>query len=1142
MTFKYKYSVIIMLLTVCLNLCGQTINYPEHSVLSSGRWYSVSISSDGIYKLSYNDFISMGATAEEINFDNISVFGNTGQVISEVNSQYTFSDLKENAVYVDKNNQYVLFYGQATSTKSYDAEKGLFSFKLHPYATSTKYYITFDKNIGTKQRIQSEENIPTQYEHQLSTGKDVFFYKRELVNLTDGGRNWMGEKMMSTSPDIQVPVSFTDLNKDSAAVVQIKLAVKSSHNTSFDISYNNDSIGSLSYGAVSSHSTAKVLNFYTDTKLQSVAGNINIHFSTSDNNSSAWLDNITVNYTRNLSLNNQYIRFFNTVLSPGKSVRYTVNNVKNNNYMVLDVTDALNVKSIPDIEYNNQSISFNVPADTVRTFIVLSGNNFASPVLGDTVANQDLHAIDTADFVIIYHKDFLDQAERLADIHRTYDSIKVSVVEIEQVFNEFSSGTRDFLAMREFIRMMYNKSKGQYPKNVLLFGDGTYDNKNILLYNNNFIPTYQSENDLERSDMGITSDDVLAAIDDDAANSTYDTLRVGIGRMPVNDTITANIVVDKCLRYISKQDLRNNESGDWRNAVMLTCDDADDATELYFINYAENIYHQIDETNPVINVQKVYQDAYKEYASSSGATYPDATNTINDRMNKGCLLFNYLGHGSPDHLSSERLVTITDINSWTNYNKLCLMITSTCDFNKFDMVDKQSSGEAILTSENGAGIGLIAATRKIMSNDVLNRAFHKFALQRHDGGQPYTLGEIIMHAKNSSMGYIRYSDRSNALIGDPALKMSLPTYNIRTLQVNTSKFDSISQTMTSTDTVRALSQVTVSGDITDFNGNRINDFNGKIQISLYDKKSIYHTLNNTNIENGVLRFEQQNNLLHKGETTVSNGQFTYTFVVPKDIAYNYGNGKLSYYAQNDSCDAAGYFSDFIIGGIDSLTNTDIVSRPDVKLFLNDSNFVSGGICDENPSLFAVIYDTIPINTAGTGLGHDIVARLDNAANTFILNDYYTTDIQDKNKGYITYPFRNLSAGTHTLTLKVWNIYNYSCEKTITFNVTSSSKAEYIAVNYPNPFRNSTNIELRYNQPDEILSAQLIIYSQTGAVVKQTDISDRIGTYTIGPIEWDGSNDGGGTVQGGLYFYHIIIKTQSGDKLVKGNKMIFLKDK
>lgn len=1153
MKFKLNDTMVGKKIYILLLLCtifsykdyAQTIKYPTKSVLSNGVWYSVSITSDGIYKLTYDDFISLGVAKDSIDFNNLSVFGNGGKPIGEIRASYQFSDLKENAIYVNEKEKYILFYAQATTQTSYNITQEEFFCTLHPYATETKYFITFDKNIGKKKRISPMNNIPTEFTKNLTQVKDYIFYKRELTNLAQSGRYWFGERFLPVAADLQIPINLPNIVSAEKANIKIQLFANSLQQCSYDIKLNNENLGSINIGTKTSGEVAHLGIFKKQANISSPTNNFSLHFNSSISTAEGWLDYILVNYTKKLYLSNNYLKFYSIGDQTNQSIRYTVSNVRSANTMVWDVTNPTDVSTITNTTLFNNTLSFNVPSDTIRNIIILNSSDFPTPVLEDTVLNQNLHGIDTAEFVIISHPKFINQAERLAEIHRRYDKIKVAVVPLQNIFNEFSSGTKDFLAIREFIAMMYNKSNSQLPKNVLLFGDGTFDNKNILQYNNNYIPTYQSNVLNSTGDNNYTSDDVLAAIGPTSTNSTYDTLFVGIGRIPVNDTVTANIVVDKCKRYLSKSDILKKQDGDWRNSILLTSDDMDELFEKYFRDNAEHISFQIEETNPGLNVQKVYEDAYKEYNSSSGSTYPDASKAINDRMNKGCLVFNYLGHGSPNHLSSERLIQIQDITAWQNYDKLGLMITSTCEFNRFDLVDKQAAGEYVLISENGAGIALIAAARKISSNDPINRSLFKYALEKQEDGKPLTFGQVMQYSKNlvNSGHYgnkLVTSERSITLIGDPALRLSLPQYDINTINVEvvSSKANS---TKNNKDTIRALSTVVIQGEITDSKGHRIDSFNGSVQVSLYDKKTTYYMLNNSNlnISKKDLAFEQQNNILHKGNTKVINGYFTHTFTVPKDIAYNYGKGKLSYYAQSDSTDASGFYDDFVLGGIDTNASEIEVTRPKIGLYLNDTNFVNGGLCDENPNLYAIVLDSVPINTVGSGLGHNIVARLDNAANTFILNDYYTTDTKNPNIGYITYPFKNLSQGKHVLTLKVWNIFNFSTETTITFNVKPSNSKEYETTSYPNPFKDKTTIELRYNQPESINSAYIKIFNQQGAIVTEFDISDKIGAYTIGPIHWDRTTKGGAKVKSGIYFYSIILNTIEGGKIIRGNKMILL---
>lgn len=1132
---KHFLTIILSLIATC-NVFSQSITYPDSSVLSSGKWYSVSISTDGIYKLTYNDFVSLGAKPDEINFDKISIFGNTGKQIPEINAEYTNSDLTENAIYVNKENKYVLFYAEATTRRIYRSNDSTFSFSMHPYADNTKYFITFDANIGKKKRIQNREDIGQAFDTTLSSSRDFIYHKRELNNVLQSGRNWVGENFTTTSSSAAIPLNLPNLDINYPIKLYISVFSKSTIGSKFGITINSTSLGNINVPSNVSEEGAREGILSQNINLSSSSNTMNLTYTTA-NTAPGWLNYVLMNYQKQLAFNNNYLRFFSTdFLNSQKHIKYIVNNVRTSSYMVWDITNSTNVQNINDVNYENNQISFIVPCDTVRTIVVVAGTSFPTPTLNDSVINQNLHGLSAADFIIISPKQFIKQADTLAQIHRDYDKIKVHVIDIDAIYNEFSSGTKDFLAIREFARMMYNKYKAtnQQPKNILLFGDGTFDNKNILKYNNNFLPTYQSEASFSGSGDSFTSDDVLACLSDYSKNKTNDTLLVGVGRLPIDNEQDAINIINKIRRYISRQDLKSNEDGQWRNAVMLSSDDADNIGELYFIRNAENIYYQIDETNPGLNVQKAYSDAYKEYTSSSGATYPDASKAINERMNKGCLLFNYLGHGSYDHLSGERLITITDITSWNNPNKLPLMITSTCEFARYDLVDKQSAGEFIVSTPNGGGIALIAASRKISSNDGINRNLHRFALEKKADGTNYTFGEVMQNAKNNTA--LLTSERSISLIGDPALRISLPKYNIKTTQINQKDIDS-TFSQSDMDTITALSNMSIKGIITDFKGNKITNFNGQVQITLYDKKSTYLTLDNEHLGTN-LQFEQQNNILHKGYAKVVNGEFAHSFTIPKDISYNYGLGKISYYAQDDTIDASGYSKDFYIGGID----TNIVlkeSRPKVSLFLNDSNFVSGGISDENPSLFAVIYDTIPINIVGTGLGHDIVARLDNAENTFILNDYYVYDDNDLNRGYITYPFSNLSVGQHTLTLKVWNIYNFSSEATITFNVNKSGKATYETMNYPNPFYNSTNIVVKYNQPKTITSARLKIFNQQGKIIKDIDATPYINYYTVGPIQWDGTIDGGKKLSNGIYFYSMLLKTEDGDEIIKGQKMVIL---
>ncbi len=1115
-------------------LCSANgIHYPDSSVLASGSWYSVNIPSNNIYKLTYNDFIALGVPAEEINFSNLSIFGNCEGAISDTNSLYTQSDLIENAIYVNEQERYVLFYAKSTMAYKYDEENEHFYFISHPYSDLSTYFITFDASKGTKKRISARSEIVAESVEESKFSKDFFLHKRELVNLLGSGRNWVGESFTTISNQNTFPLSLPAISSEHQAKITLSLLNESSNPITFKCKINNNEIGTVNMAAKHNDYAAsiKTQNFYATISNESPT--LVLQFNGNSNIDKGRLDFILVNYTKKLRYNNSSLKFYaNKSSETNKKTCYVIENVRTSNIKIWDVSNPTQISSIEDFQRtDNNELKVIIPNDTLRTIHIFSGSSFPTPILKGKIENQNLHAWEPTEFIIITAPEFKEQADTLAQLHRECDGITVNVATTTQVYNEFSSGTKDFLAIRELARMLYNKysSQGKAPKNLLLLGDGTYDNKNILGLNNNFIPTYQSLNSIIDAGTSYTTDDVLAYLSPYSKGLMTDTLMIGIGRITANTTSEANIIIDKCRRYLLKEDLSQGKLGSWRNDITLTADDADTWGERYFIDNAETIYYEIKETNPTLNVEKIYSDAYKQYSSSAGATYPDASKAINQRMKKGCLLFNYVGHGSEDHLSSERLITITDITSWNNYHSLPIVITSTCEFTRFDLTDKQSAGEFILSSSNGGGIALISASRKIPSRNEINTNIHRFAVIK-ENNKGLTFGEMFMKAKNATTLVVE--ERSFGLFGDPALRIDLPEYNIRTTKINNKDLS-----QNNIDTVRALSQLIIEGEVTDHSNNVLQDFNGIVEITLLDKASNYYTLDNEGL-NTDIEFEQQKNILHKGITEVENGKFTYTLTVPKDIAYNYGKGKLSFYAQTSTTDAAGYCDDFIIGGIDT-TVVITETRPNIQLFINDTNFINGGITDENPKLFAIVEDEIAINTVGSGLGHDIMARLDNAANTFVLNDYFEVDSENPNKGTITFPFSNLSNGEHTLSLKVWNIFNFSSDATITFVVNSSENGNIMQLkNFPNPFDNNTQIILEHNQPKTIDEATLLIFNQDGRLITTMDVTPYIGTYSIGPITWEGETLGGEKLSNGIYFCQMHLRAQ-GDKFTSPTQKIVI---
>jgi hypothetical protein len=821
-------------------------------------------------------------------------------------------------------------------------------------------------------------------------------------------------------------------------------------------------------------------------------------------------------------------------VAPDRITRFAIK-CQTSDVMVWDISDQFNVKQIL-YSKSGENITFKAETDSLRTYFAFTAASAMVPsIRASMLPAQNLHSGGPADMVIVTHPLFRKQAERLATIHTAFNGLISIIVTPEQIYNEFSGGIPDISAIRNFLRMKYMKQKGtDHPlKYLLLLGDGSFENKTPPPDNPNYIPTYQSQNSNVYV-TSFTSDDFYTLLEDGAGESEGVEC-IGAGRLPVTDTTQAGIMVRKVARYLSK-----SNTGDWKNVICLTADDEDGNTHM---NDAEGLAAELNANSPAFNIQKIYLDAYKQITQANGQTYPDVTKAINDRINAGCLIFNYTGHGSERGLAAEGVVKPEDINSWINDSKLPLFITATCEFSRFDDIDmnittreiagKTSAGEMVLLNNKGGGIALMSTTRIVYSapNYLLNRNILNAAFLRDTSGNSMCLGDIIRIAKNNSGTGI--NKRNFTLLGDPAVKLAYPWHGV----VFT---DTINKVPVSdgTDSLKALSKVTIAGHISDINGKISDSFNGIVTPIVYDKATRVKTLANDGGQK--MEFDLRNNVLFSGKTTATNGRFSFSFIVPRDIDYKYGNGKISYYANNENADMYGYYDSVIVGGFSNTALND-TSGPVIRLFMNDTLFKNGGLTDHNPKLLAIIEDNSGINVTGSGIGHDLTAYLDNDnRNSFVLNGYFENDFDSFAKGKLIYDLSGLASGNHSLTLKAWDYYNNSSEKTLLFVVETDGK--FILknlINYPNPFFGTTSITAEHNSPDNELGIIVNIYSLNGSVIKTIKTTVYSEGYKLPPIEWDGNDDGGKRVGRGLYPYTVAVTRRDGSTARASGRMIIL---
>ena len=732
------------------------------------------------------------------------------------------------------------------------------------------------------------------------------------------------------------------------------------------------------------------------------------------------------------------------------------------------------------------------------------------------------------------------QAERLAQINREKNNLNVKVVNVEKIYNEFSSGNQDISAIRNFVRYVYNnQNNNQDFKYLCLFGDASFDYKDRIPSNTNIIPSWNSLNSFSLSSSYI-SDDFFGMMDiNEGSMSNFNKLDIAVGRILADDNERARDLVDKIEKYYSE-----DSYGDWRNKIMVISDDVDEPWENIIQSTSNSIADIIEENKPFFNTRKILSDAFQQETSSGGERYPEVKNQIINGIKKGALVVNYFGHGGEDGIARERLFDKIDAAELVNPNRLNCFVSVTCEFTKFDNPNRQTAGEFLYWNKRGGAIALITTTRQIfVSVGVefnLTLEDYLFSLNSNN----YTsMAEALRLTKIDPA--ISNSDQRRLVffIGDPAMKLSIPEPEIKITRINDIPVQDFNSSL------RGLDLINIKGEIQNENGSPIESYQGELTATIFDKEIERSTLGNdgTTDSNGnpiILNFNTLGEILFRGKSSVSNGSFEFSFVVPKDVGMEVDSGKFSFYSKESSslADNNGYDKSILIGGINENAEEDNIG-PEIDLFMNDESFISGGITNENPNLIVKLFDENGINTS-SGVGHDIIATLDNDdANSFRLNEYYQANIDDYKNGTINYPLDNLSTGIHNLRLKAWDVYNNSSETEIDFLVFDQDQDIVIEnlLNYPNPFISYTEFWFNHNSSAP-LNVTIQIFTIAGRLVKSIigiTQSDS-GSNFSRDFSWDGRDDFGDKVAKGVYIYKITVRSEALNKQVsKTEKLVIL---
>ena len=1131
------------------------------SVLKAGAWYKFAVDKTGVFKISKNFLNQMGINTNTIDPRQIKIYGNGGQMIPYKNDATYPLDPIENAIKVIgesdgvfHDSDYILFYGVGPTGSVNDTRVNT---NLNPYSDLAYYYLSISSGLG--KRIQTLSEPVGASNMVISTFDDYKFHEIDEFNLAFVGRRWFGNKF-----DIETTKTFNFSFPNRVATAPIKLKVvgisTSTNTSSMTVKMNGSEVSTFSINGVPNDSFGVESVLTEDVITTTDAATIQITYNKQGNPGAVgYLDYISLEASRALTFSGDQMRFKKNETAQTAGIgEYIVSNATNVKE-IWEVTDNNNVRT--KLNSGNSSISFKSALGTIREFIAISNSGFYTPIQASnsSVQNQDLKGkifknsqgdFQDIDYLIITPNANYNQAERLAQINRTKNNLNVKVVSLETIYSEFSTGNKDVSAIRNLVKYVYDNasSANKRLKYLCLFGDSSFDYKERISQNTYNVPSWHAYSSFNLINSFVT-DDFYGMMDPQEGDLYIsDKLDIAVGRILADSPQRAKELVDKVQSYYAKE-----AYGSWRNNVVVISDDVDESFESSLQQTTDNIGNLISENKPFLNVVKIHSDSYKQESSVGGDRYPEVTTAIANAIENGALVVNYFGHGGEDGLAKERIFEKIDAQNLRNECKLNCFVTVTCEYTRFDNPLRETAGELIFWNKSGGAISLITTTRQIFLdvgvtfNVKLEEYLFSFSDLDTYGDYEYpSMAEALRLTKNdpsiSGIGqkYLVF------YIGDPALKLAFPEPNVRLTKINDVP---VAQ---NTEVLEALSYAKLAGEVTDLAGNVLTNYNGKVVTTIYDKPIDRETLGNDNTMQGgqliTLNYQTLGEVIFRGQATVTNGQFEFDFIVPKDIGIPVGYGKVSFYASRESplSDQSGATTtDLQIGGINENAPEDNVG-PVINLYMNDENFASGGITNEAPTLLVKLQDENGINTA-SGIGHDIVATIDgDEVNPFVLNNYYVTELDDYTRGGLSFPFRDLKPGLHTLTLKAWDVYNNSSTAEIQFVVYDENNGLAIdrVLNYPNPFVNYTEFWFNHNS-SEILNISVQIFTISGKIVRtingQTSGSgSKITTSTSRDIVWDGRDDFGDKIGKGTYIYKLKVQsTLTNDTVEKIEKLVIL---
>ena len=1086
-----------------------------NSVLAEGTWYRFEAPDEGIYKITRSQLSSLGIDASNVNPKTIKIFNNGGIVLPEGITNPAPTDLVENAIFIEgeddnkfDSDDLIIFYGRGTDFWEFDISMNKYVRRHHPYSKKNYYWITSGGNNG--KRMNERNSYSGDVSLIQTTTKAFTSLEEDKINIGKSGRDYWGDDFSLSTNTRTYINSLNERIPSEPIKYNTRFANASSKSIPIRIYENDKQIysGSLQGYGNWDYRWGWASNIITkfDGTLPDNRSALKFVLSASSPDSKAYIDYYEMEYKRNLK-DEEIILFAEARQT---AIEYQITFSSSNMGKLFNVNDYDNVEIINEATIGGgQPVSYKVMenSDGFSKYIALIPSKYKSIAKIEKVENSNINGFTSGvEYVIVTDRKFEDQADRLADYRQNESPNKLSskVFFMDEILNEFSAGSLDPSAIRNFLKSAYENWDTK-PFFVLLFGDGDYDYYNVEGYGKNFVPTYQTVESLYEINSH-PMDDYYSRI-----VGTDEKADIAVGRLTIQDEGDAEIVVDKIIAYESV------ESGLWKNLVTLIADDgltSDGNDGSLHTRQSETL--ATDYIPNFMDQKKVYLAAYPTVQTGFGRRKPEVNQAIITAINQGTLILNYIGHGNPEVWAHEHVFTQTGTIPSIKNDEYYFLTAATCDFGLYDDPSSESSTEDMLLLENKGMIGAFTASRVVYAhqNEAINKEFYTHLL----GG---TLDEMV----NTTVGEAFYKTKRNKtqtndekfhLFSDPALRLNIPKIPATIETVNGSNLSSPVQ-------LSALSQVSLDGLVRNYDGSINTSYNGEGIVTVYDserKKPLPELgYNFSMIEPGGIIF--------RGRASITDGKFAANFTVPKDISYENDKGKIVVYLDDSNSDGVGYSDQITIGGTDT-SAVDDGNGPDIKIYYDESESSNSYLVNEDFTLVVNLVDETGLNTTGTGIGHKLEGVIDDDESKVVdFTNYFVGDLDAAGKsGQVKYKVTDAALGDHKISVKAWDVFNNPSLQISYFTVVNSGEIVLKdVVNYPNPFSSNTTFLFQHNI-NEPIDISIKIYTVAGRLIKVIDeysISDK-----FVKIDWDGRDQDGSQIANGTYLYKLIVKSIDGN--------------